>query len=37
MEMSQGIHFWYQILLKMLIFWENGKNHFLVKNFSDKL
>ena len=25
MQMSQRIHFWYQILLKMLIFWENGK------------
>ena len=25
MEMSQKIHFWYQILLKMLIFLENGK------------
>ena len=25
MEMSQRIHFWYQILLKMMIFWENGK------------
>ena len=34
MEMSQWIHFWYQILLKMIIFWENGKkNHFFgVKN-----
>ena len=30
MEMSQRIHFWYdQILLKMMILWENGKNHFL--------
>ena len=28
MEMSQRIHFWYQILLKMLIFWENGKKLF---------
>ena len=38
MEMSQKIHFWYQILLKMMIFWENGKkNTFLVKNFCDKL
>ena len=38
MEMSQRIHFWYQILLKMMIFWENGKkNTFLVKNFCDKL
>ena len=25
MEMSQRIRFWYQILLKMMIFWENGK------------
>ena len=25
MEMSQRIHFWYQILLKMKIFWENDK------------
>ena len=33
--MSQRIHFWYQILLKMMISWENGKkkNTFLVKNF----
>ena len=30
MEMSQRIHFRYQILLKIMIFWENGKkkNHF---------
>ena len=34
-EMSQRIHFWYQILLKMVIFWENGKKKptFLVKIF----
>ena len=25
MEMSQRILYWYQILLKMLIFWQNGK------------
>ena len=25
MEMSQRIHFLYQILLKMMFFWENGK------------
>ena len=25
MEMSQRIHFWYQILLKMMSFWENDK------------
>ena len=25
MEMSQKIHFWYQITLKMMIFWENDK------------
>ena len=37
MEMSQRIHFWYQILQKMLIFRQNGKNTFLVKNFCDKL
>ena len=38
MEMSQRIRFWYQILLKMVIFWENGKKiTFLVKNFCDKL
>ena len=24
-EMSQRIHFWYQNLLKITIFWENGK------------
>ena len=28
MEMSREIHFWYQILHKMLIFWENGKKHY---------
>ena len=34
MEMSQWIHFWYQILLKMMIFWENGKKPlFLSKIF----
>ena len=35
MEMSQRIHFWYQILLKMLIFlrkWQK-KNHFLGQKF----
>ena len=32
MEMSKRIHFWYQILPKMMIFlWENGKNHFGLK------
>ena len=32
MEMSQRIRFWYQILPKMLFFWENGKKiTFLVK------
>ena len=36
MEMSQRIHFWYQILLKMLIFWENAKKkkkHFFGQKF----
>ena len=33
MEMSQRIHFWYQILLKMLIFWENGKKHLFGQKF----
>ena len=33
MEMSQRIHFWYQILLKMVIFWENGKNHLFGQKF----
>ena len=38
MEMSQRIHFWYQIVLKIMFFWENGKKPlFLVKNFCDKL
>ena len=38
MEMSQRIHFWYQILQKMLIFWENGKKpHFWQNIFCDKL
>ena len=33
MEMSQKIYFWYQILLIMMIFWQNGKNsHFWWKN-----
>ena len=34
MEMSQRIHIWYQILLKIMIFWENGnkkKEEKLVK------
>ena len=31
MEMCQKIHFWYQILPKMLIFWENGKKTFFGK------
>ena len=35
MEVSQRIHFWYQILLKMMIFLENGKKtpHFFGRNF----
>ena len=33
MEMSQRTHIWYQILLKMMIFWENGKNHFFGQKF----
>ena len=33
MEMSQRIHFWYQILLKMLILLENGKKHFFGQKF----
>ena len=38
MEMSQRIHFWYQILPKIAIFWENGKKiTFLAKKFCDKL
>ena len=38
MEMSQKIHFWYQILLKMLIFSENHKKiNFLAQNFCDKV
>ena len=37
MKMSQRTHFWYQILLKMLLFKENGKKHFLGKNFCDML
>ena len=27
-EMSHKIYFWYQISSKMVIFWENHKNHF---------
>ena len=38
MEMSQRIHFWYQISQKMSIFLLNGKKtHFLVKKFLDWL
>ena len=34
MEMSQRIQFWYQILLKMLIFWENDKKkHYFGQKF----
>ena len=34
MEMSQRIHFWYQFLLKMLLFLENGKKtHFLGQKY----
>ena len=33
MEMSQRIHFWYQILLKMMIFWENGKKTLFGQKF----
>ena len=31
-EMSQRIHFWYQILLKLTIFWENGKKNYFFGN-----
>ena len=31
MEMTQSIHFWYQILLKITIFKKMAKYHFLVK------
>ena len=38
MEMSQRIYFWYQILLKITIFWENGKKSlFGKKKFLDSL
>ena len=38
MEMSQRIHFLHQMLLKMMIFWENGKKiSILVKKFLDSL
>ena len=38
LEMSQKIRFWYQILPKIVIFWENGKKYFfLVKHSCDKL
>ena len=38
MEMSQKIHFWCQILLKMSIFWQNGKKSlFWFKKFLDSL
>ena len=29
--MSQRIHFWYHILLKMMIFWQNGKKSLFGK------
>ena len=29
LEMGQGIHFWYQISLKVLIIRENGKKRIL--------
>ena len=31
MEMTQSIHLWYQILLKITIKKKMAKNHFLVK------
>ena len=32
MQMSQRIRFWYQILPKIVTFWENGKKkHFFGK------
>ena len=38
MEMSRKFHFWYQILLKITIFEENGKKiTSLVKKFLDSL
>ena len=38
MEMSQGIHFWYQILLKCWFFEKIAKKSlFWSKNFCDKL
>ena len=33
MEMSQRIHFWYQILLKIMIFGENGKKTLYGQKF----
>ena len=33
MEMSQRIHFLYEILLKMLIFLRKWQNHFFGQNF----
>ena len=41
-EMSHRIHFWNQISLKMLIFWQNGKKSpppffFGKKKFLDRL
>ena len=38
-EMSQRVHYWHLILLRILIFWENCNNNktFLTENFSDGL
>ena len=33
MEMSQRVHFWYQILLQMMIFWENGEKRLFGQIF----
>ena len=32
-KMSQKIRFWYQILLKVLFFWENGKKSLFCSKF----
>ena len=37
MEMTQSIHFWYQILLKITIFKKMAQNHSLVKKLLDSL
>ena len=36
MEMSKRMCFWYQILPKLVIFWENGKKSLFGQKFSSQ-